>query len=207
MHLWQSTGYDENMARRAAWWSSAAYGGHAHVDSWDFEGACTTLNPTGVQSFSSPTHVSAFGYTAVDVEFRQVVLAISGTTSINNVFTDLDAPFVDYTHKCELPSLNDEDSEVTYEHVHVGFCDYYKALERAGLTAEVMKLADAYPEFSVLVTGHSLGAAAAHLAAVDLVHRFKLDVNRILLYNFGSPRVGDGDFYRETKSPLPPFLQ
>ncbi len=203
MHLWQGTGYDETIARKAASWSSAAYG-HTSVDLWDFVHDCATLHPTSIQPFSSPTY-NSFGYAAVDVELRQVILAFSGTKNLNDLITDFDSNIY-YSHACNLPSLDDGQPEVTYAHVHEGFCDYYKSLAEAGLTAEAMKLADANPEFSVLVTGHSLGAAAAVIAAVDLAHRFKLDVNRILLYTFGGPRIGDGEFKRETKSPLPPLL-
>jgi predicted lipase len=44
----------------------------------------------------------------------------------------------------------------------------------------------------LIVTGHSLGAALATLAALDLKANFP-QLN-IILYNFGSPRVGNTDF-------------
>ncbi len=144
------------------------------------------------------------GYTAVDVENKQVIIAFSGMSDINDVIADMKS-VVSYSHVCKLPNLDVEQPDVTYSHLHRGFWDHYTSFSKVGLTAVTMGLADDNPTFSVLVTGHSLGGAAGILAAVD-VHRFKLDANRILLYTFGSPRVGDGIFYGETKRPLPLLL-
>ncbi len=190
--------YDKTLAKRASLWSSAAYGDPSDVNSWNFVDTCAALNPTYVQSFSN-SFTKSFGYTAVDTKFKQVILAFSGSKDLPNFITDLKSG-LRYDYTCELPNLGDGQSVVTYSYVHHGFCDYYKTLVEAGLMAEVMKLADDNPEFSVLVTGHSLGGAVAVLAAVDLVKRFKFDTNRIQLYTFGCPRVGDGNFLGETKT-------
>ncbi len=141
----------------------------------------------------------------MDVENKQVIIAFSGTSDINDMNADMKS-VVFYSHVCKLPNLDDGQPDVKYSHLHRGFCDHYTSFSKVGLTAATMGLADDNPTFSVLVTGHSLGGAAAILAAVDLVHRFKLDANWILLYAFGSPRVGDGTFYGEAKRPLPLLL-
>jgi len=44
-----------------------------------------------------------------------------------------------------------------------------------------------YPDAKVVVTGHSLGAAMAALAALDIHPSIHIDI----YYNFGQPRVGD----------------
>jgi triacylglycerol lipase len=50
------------------------------------------------------------------------------------------------------------------------------------------------PAASVTVTGHSLGGALATLCAVDIQYNFSPQVQRIDLYSFGSPRVGNNGF-------------
>jgi len=56
----------------------------------------------------------------------------------------------------------------------------------------VNNMTEKYPNASLGVTGHSLGAGLATLAAVDilLVAGKQIDY----LYNFGSPRVGNEAF-------------
>ena len=50
-----------------------------------------------------------------------------------------------------------------------------------------------YPTSSMLITGHSLGAALSTLCAYDM--KFALPSIDIYLYNIGSPRVGNTAFY------------
>lgn len=76
--------------------------------------------------------------------------------------------------------------------VHSGFFGAYQALS-AILAADFNQLRTQYPSYQVLFTGHSLGAAVANLAAVDLlaVHG---QGSQAVLYNFGSPRVGNNAY-------------
>jgi predicted lipase len=60
------------------------------------------------------------------------------------------------------------------------------------MTEAVRELTAEHPGRPVYVIGHSLGAAMATIAAVDL--RFKLDLTDVRLYTFGSPRVGNQIF-------------
>ena len=50
--------------------------------------------------------------------------------------------------------------------------------------------------WTVLFTGHSLGGALATLCSYELAHLELADaaVERLVVYNFGSPRVGSGAF-------------
>ena len=66
--------------------------------------------------------------------------------------------------------------------VHRGFCDYYKSLAEQGLPDQVVALANQYPSYMIYTTGHSLGGAAATLAAADLSLRFQVPRERLQLY-------------------------
>lgn len=79
-------------------------------------------------------------------------------------------------------------------YVHPGFCAYYNSLVQGGIDTALADLAAANPGLHLLFTGHSLGAAAATIAAADVGFRLKLKSNRILLYTFGEPRVGNKVF-------------
>ncbi|KAK8925422.1 Lipase [Metarhizium anisopliae] len=73
--------------------------------------------------------------------------------------------------------------------VHTGFFEGFLGIKNKMLTT-VREQKDAHSDFEVVVTGYSLGAAVATLAATYLRKAtFELD-----LYTFGSPRVGDANF-------------
>jgi predicted lipase len=52
--------------------------------------------------------------------------------------------------------------------VHSGFADYYNKL-KSGILAHIKDIKSKNTVSTILVTGHSLGAAVATLAAVDLI--------------------------------------
>lgn len=76
--------------------------------------------------------------------------------------------------------------------VHQGFCDYFDYLNQAGFSDALAALAAAHPTYPVVLTGHSLGAAVAVVAATYLgqsTHALATTV-----YTYGQPRVGDFSF-------------
>ncbi|KID85842.1 lipase [Metarhizium guizhouense ARSEF 977] len=73
--------------------------------------------------------------------------------------------------------------------LHTGFFEGFKGIKNKMLTT-VQQQKTAHPDFQVVVTGYSLGAAVATLSAAYLRKAtFELD-----LYTYGSPRVGDAKF-------------
>ncbi len=88
----------------------------------------------------------------------------------------------------------EENGEELIGNVHFGFCDYYQTLVAEGLADNIMRLAKDHPTYNILLTGHSLGAAAAAVCAADLVQRLGIERDRVLLYTLGEPRTGDGIF-------------
>jgi predicted lipase len=58
-----------------------------------------------------------------------------------------------------------------------------------------LKLAQQFPDYQIIFVGTSLGGALATLAAVDFNVRFGYG-DRISLYTFGQPRVGDSNWAR-----------
>jgi len=70
--------------------------------------------------------------------------------------------------------------------VHKGF--YHSALNVKKVTLYYLKsLNRKYPEYNVIVTGHSYGAAVSQLIAMEII---KIGINPVVL-NFGQPRVGN----------------
>ena len=66
---------------------------------------------------------------------------------------------------------------------------------------EVASLISQHPNSHIIVTGHSLGAALASFAAVELRNTYK--ENLITFYTYGSPRVGNQVFTDYTLTLFP----
>lgn len=124
---------------------------------------------------------------------HRIVFAFRGTASKKNVKTDIAIQFVPY-----------EDNGGCY--VHAGFSSSYATI--AGELHQVLKsiLAEDEDEsdidaWQIYTTGHSLGGALATLAALDITKAF---ARQVIMYNFGSPRVGCPNFqeYYDTQVPL-----
>ncbi|KAJ1942299.1 hypothetical protein FBU59_003239 [Linderina macrospora] len=77
--------------------------------------------------------------------------------------------------------------------VHSGFLDGYTAAREDMLDA-VLRLAKAYPDYSIALVGHSLGGARAALALLDLATTEPQLVPRLSMYSYGAPRVGNSAF-------------
>jgi hypothetical protein len=104
---------------------------------------------------------------------NHVVISFRGTSSLENLITDL--------------TFSKVDSPYGRGKIHRGFMKAYASVQIA-LNSAVDDLGQGHVLF---VTGHSLGAALAQLAAYDLAAKGN-DVAAV--YVFGSPRVGNKDF-------------
>ena len=74
--------------------------------------------------------------------------------------------------------------------MHLGFWETYDDVS-AEVLAAAKHLKGKYPKAKTLVTGHSLGGAVAHLAAVDFT---KLGYKVDYFFTYGSPRIGTHEF-------------
>ena len=69
----------------------------------------------------------------------------------------------------------------------------YNASELApNITRAVRALKEEHPDAPLYVAGHSMGAAMAHICALDL--KFTLGFDDVNVYTYGSPRVGNTIF-------------
>ena len=75
--------------------------------------------------------------------------------------------------------------------VHQGFITAFNSASDIVLSTVTSQL-NAYPTYSLVVTGHSLGAALASLGAVSLKSNFPS--TSLKLYTFGQPRTGNPDY-------------
>ncbi|GIL50703.1 hypothetical protein Vafri_6817 [Volvox africanus] len=148
-----------------------------------------------------------------NVEAREAVISFRGTEQVKwkDIATDLNLT------PCSLnPERLDDNAGLPFtariirgwagvHHkqfmVHKGFLDAYDSVRRTVFTLldEITGTGNKGDNWQVVVTGHSLGGALATLAAYELADRRTpaRAVQKIAMYSFGAPRVGNKAFAEE----------
>ncbi|KAF9886465.1 hypothetical protein FE257_011370 [Aspergillus nanangensis] len=194
-------------------YSAAAYC-TGNVNSTGNKVTCSAGNCPNVQAADTQTLKEFFadnqygelaGYIAVDNTNKLIVLSFRGSRTPANWIANLDFGFEDASALCDGCE------------VHGGFWKAWKVVADA-LTTEIANALSTYPDYTLVFTGHSLGAAIATLAATELQ---TTEGYSIELYSYGGPRVGNvelaeyitslGDNYRVTHTDdivprLPPHI-
>uniref|UniRef100_A0A7E4WA12 Lipase_3 domain-containing protein n=1 Tax=Panagrellus redivivus TaxID=6233 RepID=A0A7E4WA12_PANRE len=123
------------------------------------------------------------GYVAVSHSDKAVVVAFRGTEGFTQLISE--GGLTAFVKKVDF-AIGGQVGEY--------FFNGYDILWQGGLKDSFLKAKNANPTYKIWVTGHSLGAAFATLAASVIVHVGYAPVNNVVLYTFGQPRVGDADF-------------
>lgn len=173
----KSTQYDENISKTCWYLSIAAYCSQSNIEQWKVSTVSTLFpNAQDISVFMNSTGDN-LGYSAYIPSNNMIILSIRGSANIENWIENLDAFKTTYSNcdGCE---------------VHAGFFDAYHDLH-LDILSSMSNLHQKHPDAKVLITGHSLGAAIATFAFVDLYLQFG---NIDYFYTFGSPRVGNENF-------------
>lgn len=117
-------------------------------------------------------HYDVNGFIGVRHSDETIYVVFRGTQSTKDWIDDFKIHKIDYVN----PSCQ----------VHRGFYDAEQSVIDDAIE-EVERLQFSYPSYRIVVTGHSLGAALATLAAVDLI---EYGFNSYL-FNYGCPRLFD----------------
>lgn len=150
-------------------------------------------------NFFNVGYYSGTGILAIDPINKHLVLVFRGAEYLGATSTSLNklipCPAVCKACKC-----------------HQGYYTTWTEV-RDDAIALVKSARKAYPRYSLIITGHSLGAVQAGYAAAE----FRSNGTKAVLYNFGQPHLGDitfaefvtnqGDNYRvtHTTDPAPRF--
>ncbi|GLC33350.1 hypothetical protein PLESTB_000342800 [Pleodorina starrii] len=153
-----------------------------------------------------------------NVEDRRVVVAFRGTNETGDWLVDL-AMVLTPDDDIRPPDVAgppgvEDPSKIR---VHRGFLEGYRSVRKAvlSLVDEVLRADVGAPgpkSWKVEVTGHSLGAALATLAAYDIAwdkrgrdmqRQIGPTIGSVAMVNFGSPRVGNDLFVKDFNAVLP----
>ncbi|KAK4511487.1 uncharacterized protein ATC70_012702 [Mucor velutinosus] len=128
-------------------------------------------------SFVSDTN----GFVLRSDKEKVIYLVFRGTNSIRSSIADIQFDFTTYPN-------------VKGAKVHRGFLNSYNEVVRS-FFPDIQDQITAFPSYKVIVTGHSLGAAQALLAGMDLYQRdSRLSAKNLAIYTVGMPRTGNAAF-------------
>jgi len=173
--------YDKSDALNYVYYAYSAYCPPSALSSWSCcfcKGNTVGFQATAYLSGNFyDTHVFVGYHTAR----KEIIVSFRGTvpTSIANwlddiVYLQVNGPFNGTSVK-----------------VHAGFLQSYQSVS-SGVLSQVMSLTSKFPDYNLVLTGHSLGAAQVTLLAMDLAYNYGM--KNAYLVTFGSPRVGNPAF-------------
>lgn len=168
------TVWDPQEATDFAKYSFAAY----CPDSSIMDRSCWYCDPN-TRILGTKKHTHCETYVGVSEADERIVVVFRGTDNMRNWLQDANI----------LPKKAQFGGHSVL--VHQGFLDSYRAL-RDYVLKQVKHLRELHPDFTVYLTGHSLGGAQATLMALDLSYNH--DMEDLFVYSFGSPRIGDNAF-------------
>ena len=170
--------YDPRVAHRMLLLSAVAYSTDAAAYLRKaFPGE--TFHSVAQVSKPCPGDATCSGYTAVTHTSRAVVIAFRGSEHFKQVTKQILA--VLSNPKVSIPAGGKVQS----------YFNNAFNLVWTQLKANAYALAKRYPSYNVWVTGHSLGGAIASIASTTIAYEGKVQRDRMVLYTFGQPRVGD----------------
>jgi len=125
-------------------------------------------------------YTEAHGYIARDDDRKEIVIALRGSASIEDLMADSKIALVPFVS----PGVSPPSGTL----VHAGFLSAWNSVVDVVISIVEAELA-AKPEYSIVAVGHSLGGAVASLAAISLRQNFRTSVTR--MYSYGQPRTGN----------------
>jgi hypothetical protein len=165
--------YDPNQALINVWLSGAAYCDKNSYDKMIVAGpASGFLYKNTLYDPNSDLQ----GFIGIIPNQKKIYIAYRGTSSYYNWMKDLEVRQVPYKTYPECQQCK----------IHNGF--YNSALNVKNQTLDsLIELKKEYPNYEIVLTGHSYGAAVSQIVAMELIKEgIKLEV-----YNYGQPRLGN----------------
>jgi hypothetical protein len=165
---------DWKLSNTSVWLASTAYCPPDTYLTREYKGESIGFVPTHHISVKEDTTEGIVGYMP---RMKTIFVSFRGSETVENWLDDISVGYTDYLgcNECE---------------VHKGFYSAQQAALPQVIDA-IDSLRHWMPNFGIVVTGHSLGAALATLTAVDLILKYG---NIVKAVHFGSPRVGNNEF-------------
>ncbi|KAJ2595205.1 hypothetical protein H4R99_005443 [Coemansia sp. RSA 1722] len=161
----------------------AAYSGatlNITSNQWNCGAQCNRKETKGTEVIYhwDGTSVATNGYIAINRYRQEILVVYRGSVVIGDWIEDFTANLVDFPES------------VPGSQVSKGFLEGYQAANPRVMDT-VLELANRYPEYKIIATGHSLGGARASLFVADIAANHPELISRIEMYTYGKPRCGN----------------
>ncbi|KAF8383409.1 hypothetical protein PRIPAC_72551, partial [Pristionchus pacificus] len=178
--------YDDSLARNVIYpLASAAYGNkEAKKQCLDKHLPGATLSLHVEIPCDSIATDTCSGYTFIDDGRKSIGLVFRGTDSDEQLSLEVYSLIQD-------PVVPFKDGGSVGPYFNTAFEDLWG---NGGLGADLQRLSAAHPDYTLYITGHSLGASLSALAAIRVAKNKIHPAKNIVFYNFGEPRTGDKQF-------------
>ncbi|KAL4231118.1 hypothetical protein ACF0H5_008701 [Mactra antiquata] len=120
-----------------------------------------------------------FAAVAISDHLKRIVVANRGTTSTSQLIHQMLNALI-------VPKKSFKTGGEVQQYFNDAFYKLYPCVSKC-----VKDLRNSHPDYDLAVTGHSLGGAIASLTAVSLVYDKIVPKDKMVLYTYGQPRVGD----------------
>ncbi|KJE98200.1 lipase [Capsaspora owczarzaki ATCC 30864] len=175
--------YDPNLANIMTTFSASAYCPPAQLQAWNCPSCVSNplIKDFSVSAVITDAVLGTQVYVGTLDAIQGILVVFRGSSNIQNWIDDFYFFQTDFAYP-GCPSTC---------RVHRGFYDSYNSTVTKGLLTELAKLKTSHPTYTTYVTGHSLGAAQAVFAAIQLAVDYG---HNVVMYNMGEPRVGNKAF-------------
>lgn len=181
--------YDEQLATQLAHASQASYCKSDILKTFKCGINCDYLK--GYQTIDYKEYklfLTTVSYTTfVNPTTKRLVVAFRGTNSVIQLFKE-----VTFSKAAKCPFCTSKNAKISQYFIY-----FYDNVFKADFMTSMAAIAKKYPNFDFYITGHSLGGAFATIAALHLSHMKIFPAEKLSLYTFGSPRVGNRAFALE----------
>ncbi|KAL5494544.1 hypothetical protein ACEPAI_5 [Sanghuangporus weigelae] len=149
-----------------------------------YQPSCATPLGTELVLAINNDSTNTQGFIARDDANKQIIVTFRGSQQL--------ADFIrGYNIWLRIPYSSPGVTETNDATAHVGFLDAYNSVASTILSTVSSEL-QAHPDYTLISTGHSLGASLASLCGVSLASNFPGTPLRV--FTFGQPRTGDSAY-------------
>lgn len=175
--------------------SGIAYCGQQSIQNWNCGFLCNDLKGkvSYVHYYENNTFKGGLSYfMSRDDSNKFFITAFRGTNSPDQLVWEI----MQGTNV--LYKLHNISGATVTNYFYSAYKDYLRNDFMTNIKAAIAK----YPTYTFVFTGHSLGGALTTHAALDVVLSNLLPSSRVILYNYGSPRVGNFKFASTVNSKI-----
>ncbi|KAF0547200.1 alpha/beta-hydrolase [Gigaspora margarita] len=133
-------------------------------------------------------NATAYAMITRNSKYKEIVVTFRGTINFGNAIKDIEATQCPYGFESTTIPTH---FQLGGSLVHFGFYTAFLTFQHQ-LRDVITESIKQYPDYNLVVTGHSLGGALASFAALDL--KQSVEGANPCLYTYGEPRIGNSVF-------------